>query len=59
MIDGLIDDILTKVTFITGIPGTPTGPNPVNEAMLATRRFEIEGLKRQIMFIKSHTTKLI
>ena len=59
MIDGLIDDILTKVTFITGVPGTPTGPNPVNEAMLATRRIEIEGLKNQIMFIKSHTTKLI
>ena len=59
MIDSLIDDILGKVTFICGTPGTPTGPNPVNEGMLATRRGEIEGLKNQIMFIKSHTTKLI
>jgi hypothetical protein len=59
MVDGLIDDILNKVTFITGVPGTPTGPNYMNEAMLATRRIEIEGLKNQIMFIKSHTTKLI
>ena len=59
MVDSLIDDILSKVTFICGTPGTPTGPNPANEGMLATRRREIEGLKNQIMFIKSHTTKLI
>ena len=59
MVDGLIDDITTKVTFITGTPGTPTGPNPANESMLTTRRREIEGLKNQIKDIKSKTTKLI
>ena len=59
MVDSLIDDILGKVTFICGTPGTLTGPNPANEGVLANRRREIEGLKNQIKDIKSHTTKLI
>ena len=58
MVDGLIDDITTKIIFISGIPGTPGGLC-ANAPMLATRRREIEGLKNQIKDIKSKTTKLI
>ena len=59
MVDSLIDDVLNKVTFITGSPGSPTGPNPANKAMLSTRRLEIETLINQVKDIKSKTTKLI
>ena len=58
MVDGLIDDITTKIIFISGIPGTPGGLC-ANAPMLTTRRREIEGLKNQIKDIKSKTTKLI
>ena len=58
MVDGLIDDITTKIIFISGIPGKPGGLC-ANAPILNTRRGQIEDLKNQIKDIKSHTTKLI
>ena len=58
MVDGLIDDITTKIIFISGIPGTPGG-TCANAPMLNRTRRDIKGLKNQIKDIKSKTTKLI
>ena len=59
LIDGLIDDVIYKVSFITGAPGTPTAPNPANDGLLGTRRAEIVQLKNQIENIKSKISKSV
>ena len=59
VIDGLIDDVIYKVSFITGAPGTPTAPNPANDGLLGTRRAEIVQLKNQIENIKSKISKSV
>ena len=59
MIDGILDDLTMKISFITTIPGSPTAPNPGNEGMLATRRILIQQLKADIKELKSKNTKLV
>ena len=58
MIEGLIDDLALKVSFMTTYPGLPTSPNPSNDGMLSLRRTQISKLKNKIKNIKSETTKL-
>ena len=57
-LEGLIDDLITKVSFITTAPGAPTGPNPANKAMLSLRKIQIEDLKNNIQYFKSKITKI-
>ena len=57
-LEGLIDDLITKVSFITTAPGAPTGPNPANKAMLSLRKMQIEDLKNNIQYFKSKITKI-
>ena len=56
--EGLIDDLVTKVAFITTAPGAPTGPNPSNKTMLSLRKQQIEDLKDNIQNFKSKITKI-
>ena len=57
-LEGLIDDLVTKVAFITTAPGAPTGPNPANKGMLSLRKMQIEDLKNNIQYFKSKITKI-
>ena len=57
-LEGLIDDLITKVAFITTAPGAPTSPNPANQAMLSLRKMQIEDLKNNIQYFKSKITKI-
>ena len=57
-LEGLIDDLVTKVAFITTAPGAPTGPNPANKAMLSLRKQQIQDLKYNIQYFKSEITKI-
>ena len=59
VIEGLIDDLITKVSYITTSPGTPTAPNPSNMGMLSLRKQQIINLKKSIENLKSKNTKLI
>ena len=56
--EGLINDLITKVSFITTAPGAPTGPNPSNNAMLSLRKQQIKDLKDNIQYFKSKITKI-
>ena len=57
-LEGLIDDLINKVSFITTAPGAPTGPNPANKAMLSLRKQQIANLKYNIQYFKSKITKI-
>ena len=57
-LEGLLEDLITKVSFITTAPGAPTGPNPSNKAMLSLRKMQIEDLKHNIQYFKSEITKI-
>ena len=57
-LEGLINDLITKVAFITTAPGAPTGPNPSNNAMLSLRKQQIKDLKDNIQYFKSKITKI-
>ena len=57
-LEGLIDDLITKVAFITTAPGAPTGPNPANKAMLSLRKLQLKDLKDNIQYFKSEITKI-
>ena len=57
-LEGLIDDLITKVAFITTAPGAPTSPNPANKGMLSLRKMQIEDLKNNIDMFKSKITKI-
>ena len=57
-LEGLIDDLVTKVAFITTAPEAPTGPNPSNKTMLSLRKQQIEDLKNNIQNFKSKITKI-
>tara|TARA_R110000744_G_scaffold53939_2_gene114830 strand:+ start:2833 stop:3315 length:483 start_codon:yes stop_codon:yes gene_type:complete len=59
MIEGLIDDLTMKVSYISTYAGTPTAPNPTNIRMLSLRKEQINLLKKSIKNIKSKNTKLI
>ena len=59
LIDDILDDISTKVSYVTSAPGSPTAPNPTNFDYLAIRRFEIENIRGSIEDIKSKKTNLI
>ena len=59
MIEGLIDDLTMKVSYMTTFPGSPTAPNPANVGMLSLRKQQINLLKKSIKNIKSKNTKLI
>jgi hypothetical protein len=59
MIEGLIDDLTMKISYITTSPGTPTAPNPANTGMLSLRKQQITLLKKSINNMKSKNTKLI
>ena len=56
VLDGIINDILLKVSYTVG-PGF-TGPNPANEGAFITRRRQIQALRDNIQYFKSKTTKL-
>ena len=58
MMEGLIDDLITKVAFISTAPGAPTGPNPANQGMLSLRKMQIQDLKDNIQYFKSKITKI-
>ena len=57
-LEGLLDDLITKVAFISTAPGAPTGPNPANKAMLSLRKIQIDDLKNNIDMFKSKITKI-
>ncbi len=57
-LEGLIDDLVTKVAYITTAPGAPTGPNPANQGMLSLRKQQIQDLKDNIISFKSEITKI-
>jgi len=59
LVDDVIDDICTKVTYIVTPPGGMTGMNPANFTIMNLRKSEIEGLKSDIETIKSINTKLV
>ena len=53
MVEGLINDLITKYTLLCTVPGAPTAPNPANVGILALRLSEIAKLKSKIKFIQS------
>tara|TARA_R110000744_G_scaffold221122_2_gene340081 strand:+ start:1789 stop:2265 length:477 start_codon:yes stop_codon:yes gene_type:complete len=55
-IDGLMDDIVGKISYMA--PTGPTGPGPTNEMMLSLRRKQVKTLRSNIQYIKSKITKL-
>ena len=57
-VEGLIDDITTKVSYMTTAPGTPTAPNPANTAMLSLRKMQIVNLRYNRQYFKSKITKI-
>ena len=59
LIDDVIDDICTKVTYIVTPPGGMTGMNPANISTFQTRKTGIESLKQGIQDIMSTNTKLV
>ena len=59
IIEDLLEGICTKITFITGVPGTPTGPNPANIAVMNSTLISIANLKSRLKDIKSKNTKLV
>ena len=56
--EGLIDDLITKVSYITTSPGTPTAPNPANTGMLSLRKMQIKNLRYNRQYFKSKITKI-
>ena len=59
LIDDIIDDICTKVSYVVTPPGGITGMNPANFSTFNSRKAEIESLKSDIEDIKSLNTKLV
>jgi len=59
LIDDVIDDICTKVTYVVTPPGGMTGINPGNFSTIQSRKIEIESLKQDIQDIMSINTKLV
>ena len=57
-LEGLIDDLITKVAFISTAPGAPTGPNPANRGMLSLSKQQIQDLKDNIQYFKTKITKI-
>ena len=55
-IDGLMDDIVGKISYMS--PSGPTGPGPTNEASLALRRKQVKNLRSNVKYIKSKITKI-
>ena len=55
-IDGLMDDIIYNITYMT--PNGPTGPMSTNEASLSLRRKQVKNLRNNIKYFKSEITKL-
>ena len=58
MIEGLIDDLTMKVSFMTTYPGLPTSPNPANFGMLSLRKLQIKNLRANTQYFKSKKTKI-
>ena len=58
-LEGLIEDLITKVAFISTAPGAPTGPNPANIAVMNSTLISIANLKSRLKDIKSKNTKLV
>ena len=56
-VEGIIDDIVLKISYIS--PVGPTAPNPANEGMVALRRQQIAKLKMDIKEIKSKRIKIV
>ena len=57
LVEGIIDDIVLKISYIS--PVGPTAPNPANEGMVALRRQQIAKLKMDIKEIKSKRIKIV
>ena len=55
-IDGLMDDIVGKISYTS--PSGPTGPGPANEASLSLRRKQVKNLRSNVKYIKSKITKI-
>jgi len=55
-IDGLMDDIVGKISYMA--PNGLTGPGPDNEASLALRRKQVKNLRSNVQYIKSKITKI-
>ena len=55
-IDGLMDDIVGKISYMA--PSGPTGPGPTNEMMLSLRRKQVKNLRNNVQYIKSKIIKL-
>ena len=55
-IDGLMDDIVGKISYMA--PSGPTGPGPTNEMNLSLRRKQVKNLRSNVKYIKSKITKI-
>ena len=55
-IDGLMDDIVGKISYMA--PSGPTGPGPANEMNLSLRRKQVKNLRSNVKYIKSKITKI-
>jgi len=55
-IDGLMDDIVGKISYMS--PSGPTGPGPTNEMSLSLRRKQVKNLRSNVQYIKSKITKI-
>ena len=56
---GLMRDIEFKISYTVTVPGTPTGPNPLNTQALMKRYQVIEDIRADIDNIFSENTKLV
>ena len=59
LIDDIMDDICTKVTYVVTPPGGMTGMNPGNFSTFQARKAEVESLRQDIQDIMSTNTKLV
>ena len=56
---GLMEDIEFKISYTVTLPGSPTGPNPLNSGQLQGRYRELRTIISDLDDILSENTKLV